>query len=129
VKTSYLTAAAVSVVGDALMLLAGPSANRAWTAYLGIYLALAAVASFDGGLARAGITRSACRGAATGAAGSFSFLGALTIGIIFVPLTAWLAVSTFSGGRLQPNYVSVTALATAVAVLIPLAGVMTVFHW
>jgi hypothetical protein len=129
VKTSYLTAAAVAAVGDGLMLVAGSSSNRAWTAYLGVYLALASVAAFDGGVARPGITRSACRGAATGAAGAFSFLGVLTIGALFVPLTAWLAVSTFSGGRLQPAHVSVTALATAVAVLIPLAGVMTVFQW
>jgi hypothetical protein len=129
VRTSYLTTAALAAVGDASLLGAGSSSNRAWTAYLGVYLVLAAGAALAGGLMRPGSAGAACRGAATGAAMSFVILGALSIGVLFVPLAAWLAVATYGGDRLEPKQDAAAALGTALAILVPLAGVMTVFHW
>ena len=129
VRMSYLTAAALAAAGDALLLRAGSSSNRAWTAYLGIYLLLAVGSAVAGGVMRPGAIRAACRGAATGAAVSFIILGALTFGVLFAPLAAWLAIATYGGGRLEPKQDAAAALGSALAIVIPLAGVMTVFHW
>src|SRR5260370_32788389 len=74
VKTSYLTAAVIAASGDWLFVSAASAPNRAWTAFLGTYLALAAVVAVVGGVARPGLTRPACRAAASGAAAAFVLL-------------------------------------------------------
>jgi len=133
VKTSYLTAAVVAGFCDWLFVsgAAAPNSdntNPAWTVYLGTCLALASAVALIAALARARLARLLCRAAATGAAASFVLLGAASIGIVFAPLVAWLCVSTFANGRSSENSLSVSVTAFAVAFLIPLVGLMTVYQ-
>lgn len=134
VKASYLTAAVAAGFGNWLFVSGGAAptsdnTNPAWTVYLGTYLVLATVIALIAAMARARLARSVCRAAVTGAAASFVLLGAASIGIFFVPLVAWLCVSTFANGRSSQDPLSVTMTAFAVAFLIPLVGLITVYQW